>query len=160
MRMLKVISIVPLLSTLAWANPPSATEVLRSDQLKRAKIRWVSYGTGAPVTIEINAGEAFRTDPNWVPQPVQMPYDLKRNAALEKALRAANLGRSSTKAAQQGDRTLELLVGGEKSWEVVGHWTRPAKAWQKQFARIYEQLEPLCYAQADVFQPMKRDAKP
>jgi hypothetical protein len=156
--MLKAISILPLLSTLAWANPPSATEVLKGDQLKRAKIRWVRQESGAPVTVEAYAGEAFRTSPDWQPVPVKVPWDLKKHATLEKALRAANLGPSDKKPAKRGDRTLEVLVESDKTWEVIGHWTRPAKSWRKQFAGIYEGLEPLCDVPADLFQPVNSDA--
>jgi hypothetical protein len=156
--MLRTISILSLLSTLAWAKLPSASEVLKGDELKRAKIRWVRQETGAPVTIEVFAGEAFRSNPNWQPVPIKVPYDLKKNASLEKALRTAHLGPPNKKPAGRGDRTLELLVQGDKSWEVVGHWTRPARSWKKQLAGIYEELEPLCDVLADVFQPVKKDA--
>src|SRR5262249_38702477 len=123
--MLKALSILPLLSALAWAKLPSASEVLKGDQLKRAKVRWIRQETGAPVTIEVYAGEALRSNPNWQPVPIKVPYDLKRNADLEKVLRTANLGPPNRKTAKKGERTLELLIEGDKTWDVVGQWTRP-----------------------------------
>jgi hypothetical protein len=142
----------------AWGKPPSPAELLKSDQLQRAKIRWLRQEAGVPVTIEINAGEAVRMNPDWNPQPVRLPYDLKKGAALGKALRAANLGPLSKKALRKGERTLELLVEGDKSWVVVGRWTRPARTWKKQFRELYDQLEPLCDVLSEVFQPVKKDA--
>jgi hypothetical protein len=155
--MLKALCILPLLSMPAWARPPSPTEVLHGELLKRAKIRWVRQ-EGSRITIEINAGEAYRTNPDWNPQPVKLPYDLQKNANLEKALRSANLGPPTKTTPRRGDRTLELLLEGDKTWEVVGQWTRPARSWKKKFPAIYEQLEPLCDVQSDVFQPVKKDA--
>ena len=144
--MLKPMCMLALLSAPAWARLPSATELLKSDDLRRAKIRWIRQEAGAPVTVEISAGEAFRTNPDWNPQPVKLPYDLKRNADLEKALRAAKLGPTTRKPARRGERTLELLVEGDKSWQVVGHWTRSVRSWKKQLPALYGQLEPLCDA--------------
>jgi hypothetical protein len=147
-----------LVSTLAWAKLPSAGEVLKGDQLKKAKIRWVRQEVGAPVTIEIYAGEAFRTNPDWNAQPVKVPYDLKKNSDLEKLLRAAHLGSTTQKTPQKGERSLELWLEGDKSWEVVGRWTRPAKSWRKQLPAIWDHLEPLCDVLAEIFQPVKKDA--
>jgi hypothetical protein len=158
--MRKTICISLLLSALAWARPPSPTEILQGDQLKRAKIRWIRYEKGAPVTVEIFAGEAFRMNPDWSPQPVKLPYDLKRNTELEKALRAAHLGPPTKKpgpAKKKGERTLQLVVEGDKTWDVAAEWTRPAKSWKK-LPGIYDQLEPLCDVLADIFQPVSKDA--
>jgi hypothetical protein len=104
------------------------------------------------------AGEAFRANPDWNPQPVKLPYDLKRNAGLRKMLRNAHLGSTTTKPPRRGERSLELLVEGDKGWEVVGRWTRPARSWRKQLPAIYEELEPLCDVLSDVFQPVAKDA--
>jgi hypothetical protein len=157
--MLRALWIVPLLVTVAWAKLPSASEVLKTDLIKKAKIRWVRVEKGAPLTIEIYAGEALRTNPDWQPGPVRVPYDLARNSNLERLLRAAHLGPPNRKPPKKGERTLELLVEGDKSWEVVGHWTRPARSWKKQLGEIYNALEPLCDVLADTFQPVKADAE-
>jgi hypothetical protein len=149
---------VVMLSAPAGAKLPSAGEVLKGEQLKRTRIRWVRQEAGAPTSVEIYAGEAFRINPDWNPQPVKLPYDLKKNSDLEKALRDAHLGSPNNKTAKRGERTLQLLVEGDKTWEVVASWTRPAKSWRKQLGGIYDKLEPLCDVMADVFQPVKKDA--
>lgn len=149
---------VALLSAPGWAKLPSASEVVKSDQLKRTRIRWIRQEVGSPTTVEVYAGEAFRTNPDWNGQPVKVPYDLKKNSELENAIRSAHLGSPNNKTAKKGERTLELLVEGDKNWEVVARWTRPARSWKKQLSGLYDKLEPLCDVMADVFQPVKKDA--
>jgi hypothetical protein len=46
--MLKVICILPFLAAVAWAKPISPTEVIKGEQLKRAKIRWVRQEKALP----------------------------------------------------------------------------------------------------------------
>jgi len=156
--MLKPICMLLLLPVPARANPPSAAAVLAGEKLERAKVHWVRQEKGAPLTVEVFAGEAFRANPDWNPQPVKLPYDLKRNAGLLKMLRAARLGPTTKKPPRRGERTLELLVEGDKGWDVVGRWTRPARSWRKQLPALYDELEPLCDVLSDVFQPVAKDA--
>jgi hypothetical protein len=149
-----VLALCCLLS-LASAKIPPLHEVLAGDLIAKAKIRWVRLEKGAPTTVDINRGEAFRTNTDMGPDPLKLPYDLKKHAALEAAVKGGKLPGPTKASAKPGDRTLQIMAEGDKDWEVAGEWTYSKSVWKKRWPKIYGALEPLCDVMADVFQPMK-----
>lgn len=132
---------------------PKLAEILRGDMVAKARIRWSKVVEGKRVTVTIQGGEAMRMNPNWSPQPAHLPYDLDKNRALVKVIKADRLGHPTHRVSDEpGDRTLEILADGPQDYVVVGAWVMSAKSWQRHHGALYQLLEPLFSIQADVFQ--------
>jgi hypothetical protein len=139
----------------------SYDDVLRTDLVKNAKIRWSRVDAGQRIVVEIDAGTAKRTNPNWSPEPQELAYDLGQERELEKTIKWAKLpaGRKSPSEAVN-DRTLEILVEDKKGYHSVGFWSMSVKAWQKgRFGSIFDPLEALMNAKAELFEHRKGDEK-
>jgi galactose mutarotase-like enzyme len=158
---MKTAAVWVLVSSVALAAPliktPTWRELLAGDMVAKARVRWVQVnGAGQRTVVEIQGGEAYRTNPGLSNQAQPLKYDLARNRKLEKALKAANWPSPTTRTARESDRTLELLGEADQGWVIVGTWTAPLKNWQRgKWASICDELEPLMKVQADVFGTMK-----
>jgi len=157
-RTLTLAFTLALASTLA-AQPqikvPTLPEVLAGDMVAKAKIRWSKVKEGKRIAVTIRGGEAERLEPFLSEKPGRLKYDLDKNRALVKAIRAARLGPSQKHLSESdGDRSLEILVDGPTDWVVVGRWSFPEKTWEKKQASLYEHLEPRMKMQLDVFNTM------
>jgi hypothetical protein len=139
----------------------SYDEVVRTDLVSHAKIRWSRMDVGQRIVVEIDAGTAKRTNPNWSPKPQELAYDLKQERELERILKWAKLPsprRSPSEA--ENDRTLEILVEDKKGYHSAGFWSMSVKAWQKgRFGSIFDALETLMNAKAELFEHDKADEK-
>jgi hypothetical protein len=139
----------------------SYDEVVRTDLVSHAKIRWSRMDVGQRIVVEIDAGTAKRTNPNWSPKPQELAYDLKQERELERILKWAKLPsprRSPSEA--ENDRTLEILVEDKKGYHSAGFWSMSVKAWQKgRFGSIFDALEALMNAKAELFEHDKADEK-
>ena len=133
----------------------SYSEVLSTDLVAHAKIRWSKMDSGERIVVEIDGGNANRVNPNWSPAPQRLAYDLGKERELERVLKWAKLPdphKSPSTSAK--DRTLEILVENKqgKGYHSVGYWSMSTKAWQKgRFGSIYDALEPLLDVNPDTF---------
>jgi hypothetical protein len=161
--------VVALLAVLFCAPAaPSLDTILRTDMVVDTKIRWSRLDDGKQVTVEIEGGEAHRINPNWSPDPAGLHFDLDRQRALTRLLRAAHLSSlprgpralSGPAAGVSKERQLEIVtlarsIEGVK-WHTVGSWVRPVKSWQKgNLQPIFETLEPMLDEKPMLFGPMK-----
>ncbi|HEY2749499.1 MAG TPA: hypothetical protein VGL86_32995 [Polyangia bacterium] len=137
----------------------SYDEVLRTDLVAHAKIRWSRMDVGNRIVVEIDGGTAKRTNPNWSPQPQELAYDLKRERDLERVLKWAKLPPPRKSASDaENDRTLEILVEDKSGYHSAGFWSMSVKAWQKgRLGSIFDPLETLMNAKAELF---KHDTAP
>ena len=131
----------------------SYDDVLKTDLVKSAKIRWSRMDSGQRIVVEIDAGTAKRTNPNWSPEPQELAYDLGQERELEKTIKWAKLPAPRKSASEsEKDRTLEILVEDKKGYRSVGFWSMSVKAWQKgRFGSIYDPLEALMQANPETF---------
>ena len=141
----------------------SYQEVMQTDLVSHAKIRWSRMDSGQRIVVEIDAGTAKRTNPNWSPEPQELAYDLGKERELERVIKWAKLPepRRSPSTAEK-DRTLEILVENQKGqgYHSVGYWSMSVKAWQKgRFGSIFDPLEALMNAKAELFEHRKGDEK-
>jgi hypothetical protein len=139
----------------------SYDEVLRTDLVKNAKIRWSRMDSGQRIVVEIDAGTAKRTNPNWSPEAQELAYDLGQERELEKTIKWAKLpsARKSPSESEK-DRTLEVLIEDKKGYHSAGFWSMSVKAWQKgRFGSIFDPLEALMNAKAELFEHRKGDEK-
>jgi hypothetical protein len=154
-------TVVFICATVVFAAPhiktPTWRELIASDMVAKARIRWVQVAPdGARTFVEIQGGEAYRINPGISNQPQPLKYDLPRNRRLDQAIKAAVLGAPSKRDAREGDRVLELLGEADSGWVVIASWTMPLKSWQKgRWAAVAAELEPLMKVQVDVFGTMK-----
>jgi hypothetical protein len=135
----------------------SYDDVVRTDLITHAKIRWSKLDADSRVVVEIHGGEALRTNPNWSPQPQPLAYDLGRQRDLGRSLKAARLPAArATPSEDPGDRTLEVLIEDAKGWRSAGFWSLSVKAWQKgRLGSVYDALEPLLDVKPDLFAPAR-----
>ncbi|HEY1585712.1 MAG TPA: hypothetical protein VGH63_08485 [Polyangia bacterium] len=132
----------------------SYDEVLRTDLIAHAKIRWSRMDVGQRIVVEIDGGVAKRTNPNWSPEPQELAYDLGKERELERVIKWAKLPspRREPSTGEQ-DRTLEVLVEDKKGYHSAGYWSMSVKAWQKgRFGSIFDALESLMNAKAELFE--------
>jgi hypothetical protein len=139
----------------------SYDDVLKTDLVKSAKIRWSRMDSGQRIVVEIDAGTAKRTNPNWSPEPQELAYDLGQERELEKTIKWAKLPAPRKSASEsEKDRTLEILVEDKKGYRSVGFWSMSVKAWQKgRYGSIFDPLEALMNAKAELFEHRKGDEK-
>ncbi len=158
-KLLAIVTALLPLTLLAAPHIPTPTwrELLAGDLVAKARIRWVQVAKdGTRTFVEIQGGEAYRTNPGISAEPQPLKYDLDRNRHLAQAIKAAGLPAPSKRAAREGDRVLELLGEADAGWVVVGTWTYPLKSWQKgRLAQVADELEPLMKVQVDVFGKMR-----
>jgi hypothetical protein len=141
----------------------SYEDVLKTDLIAHAKIRWSRMDAGQRVTVEIEGGKAFRSNPNWSPEPARLAYDLTRERELSRILKWAKLPPSRAQPSQSGlDRTLEVLVeDGKQNWRSAGYWSMSVKAWQKgRLGSIFDALEPLLDMKPELFDSRGDDERP
>jgi hypothetical protein len=134
----------------------SYEDVLRADLIVHAKIRWSKVDGDARVVVEIEGGEAKRTNPAWSPDPAPLQYDLAKERELARILKWARLPAARPAPSESpGDRTLEVIIDdNKKGWRSAGFWSMSVKAWQKgRYGSIYDALEPLLDAKPDLFAP-------
>ena len=139
----------------------SYDEVLHTDLVSHAKIRWSRMDSGQRIVVEIDGGTAKRTNPNWSPDPQELAYDLGQERELERVLKWAKLPdpRKSPSTSEK-DRTLEILVEDKKGYHSAGYWSMSVKAWQKgRFGSIFDPLESLMNAKAELFEHRKGEEK-
>ena len=141
----------------------SYDEVVRTDLVSHAKIRWSRMDSGQRIVVEIDAGTAKRTNPNWSPEPQELAYDLGQERELERVLKWAKLpAPRKSPSTSEKDRTLEILVENDKGqgYHSAGYWSMSVKAWQKgRFGSIFDPLETLMNAKAELFEHRKGDEK-
>jgi hypothetical protein len=139
----------------------SYEDVLKTDLVKNAKIRWSRMDSGQRIVVEIDAGTAKRSNPNWSPEPQELAYDLGQERELEKTIKWAKLPSPRKSASEsEKDRTLEILVEDKKGYRSVGFWSMSVKAWQKgRYGSIFDPLEALMNAKAELFEHRKGDEK-
>jgi len=132
----------------------SYDEVLHTDLVSHAKIRWSRMDVGQRIVVEIDAGTAKRTNPNWSPDPQELAYDLGRERDLERVIKWARLPAPRKEpSTSEKDRTLEILVEDKKGYHSAGYWSMSVKAWQKgRFGSIFDPLESLMNAKAELFE--------
>jgi len=132
----------------------SYDEVLRTDLVSHARIRWSRMDSGQRIVVEIDAGTAKRSNPNWSPEPQELAYDLGQERELERVIKWAKLPppRRAPSTAEK-DRTLEILVEDKKGYHSAGYWSMSVKAWQKgRLGSIFDPLEALMNAKAELFE--------
>ena len=141
----------------------SYDEVVRTDLVSHAKIRWSRMDAGQRIVVEIDGGTAKRLNPNWSPKPQELAYDLKQERELERVLKWAKLpGPRRSASESEKDRTLEILVEDKKGqgYHSAGFWSMSVKAWQKgRFGSIFDALEGLMNAKAELFEHRKGDER-
>ncbi|MGZ3439079.1 MAG: hypothetical protein ACXVDD_06175 [Polyangia bacterium] len=140
----------------------SYDEVVRTDLVSHAKIRWSRMDAGQRIVVEIDAGTAKRTNPNWSPEPQELAYDLGKERELERVLKWAKLPppRKSPSESEH-DRTLEVLIEDKKGYHSAGVWSMSVKAWQKgRLGSIFDALEALMNAKAELFEHRKETERP
>lgn len=132
----------------------SYDDVLRTDLVRSAKIRWSRVDSGQRIIVEIDAGTAKRTNPNWSPQPQELAYDLDKERELERVIKWAKLpSPRKSPSTSEKDRTLEILVEDKKGYRSAGFWSMSVKAWQKgRYGSIFDPLEELMNAKAELFE--------
>src|SRR6185437_6835194 len=107
----------------------SYDEVLHTDLVAHAKIRWSRMDVGQRIVVEIDAGTAKRTNPNWSPDPQELAYDLGRERDLERVIKWARLPAPRKEpSTSEKDRTLEILVEDKKGYHSAGYWSMSVKA--------------------------------
>ncbi|MGZ3429478.1 MAG: hypothetical protein ACXVCV_22660 [Polyangia bacterium] len=140
----------------------SYDEVVRTDLISHAKIRWSRMDAGQRIVVEIDGGTAKRTNPNWSPEPQELAYDLGKERELERVLKWAKLPpprRSPSES--EHDRTLEVLIEDKKGYHSAGVWSMSVKAWQKgRLGSIFDALEALMNAKAELFEHRKETERP
>ncbi len=129
-------------------------DVLKTDLVAHAKIRWSKLDAGQRIVVEVEGGNAKRTNPNWSPEPQRLAYDLGKERDLERVIKWAKLPdprRSPSTSVK--DRTLEIVVEDQKgNWHSAGFWSMSVKAWQKgRFGSIFDPLEGLMDAKPELF---------
>jgi hypothetical protein len=140
----------------------SYDDVLKTDLIAHAKIRWSRLDAGERVTVEIEGGKAIRINPNWSPEPAPLAYDLKRERDLSRILKWAKLPAPRARPSENArDRTLEVMVEDAKQvWHSAGFWSMSVKAWQKgRFRSIFDALEPLLDVKPELFDSRKGDSR-
>jgi len=139
----------------------SYDEVLRTDLVSHAKIRWSRMDAGQRIVVEIDGGTAKRTNPNWSPEAQELAYDLGKEREIEKIIKWAKLPDPRRSASEsEKDRTLEVLIEDKKGYHSAGFWSMSVKAWQKgRFGSIFDPLEALMNAKAELFEHRKGDEK-
>lgn len=140
----------------------SYQDVLRTDLVAHAKIRWSRIDAGQRVTVEIEGGKAVRTNPNWSPEPARLAYDLGRQRELSRILKWARLPPPRARpSASPRDRTLEVLVEDDRqSWRSAGFWSMSVKAWQKgRLGSIFDALDPLLDVRPELFDSRKQEER-
>ena len=139
----------------------SYDDVLKTDLVKSAKIRWSRVDSGQRIVVEIDAGTAKRTNANWSPEPQELAYDLGKERELEKVIKWAKLTPPRKEpSTSEKDRTLEILVEDKKGYKSAGFWSMSVKAWQKgRYGSIFDPLEELMNAKAELFEHKKGDEK-
>jgi hypothetical protein len=150
------------MTALIFALLPSYDEVLRTDLVAHAKIRWSRMDVGQRIVVEVEGGNAKRTNPNWSPEPQQLAYDLTRQRELSRILKWAKLpaARREPSPSEQ-DRTLEILVEDGKGWHSAGYWSMSTKAWQKgRLGSIFDALEALMDAKPELFNNREGSERP
>jgi hypothetical protein len=132
----------------------SYDEVLRTDLIAHAKIRWSRMDVGQRIVVELDAGTAKRSNPNWSPEPQELAYDLGKERELERVIKWAKLPAPRHEpSTSEKDRTLEVLVEDKKGYHSAGYWSMSVKAWQKgRFGSIFDALESLMNAKAELFE--------
>jgi hypothetical protein len=145
--------ILTQMSALIFALCPSYDEVVRTDLVSHAKIRWSRMDAGERIVVEIDAGSVKRTNPNWSPQPQELAYDLGKERELSRVIKWAHLPPPRKQpSASESDRTLEVVVEDAKGWHSAGYWSMSVKAWQKgRFGSIFDSLEALMNAKPELF---------
>ncbi|HXU71005.1 MAG TPA: hypothetical protein VN947_16840 [Polyangia bacterium] len=137
----------------------SYDEVLHTDLVAHAKIRWSRMDVGQRIVVEIDGGTAKRLNPNWSAKPQELAYDLKQERDLERVLKWARLPAPRRSPSQsESDRTLEILVEDKSGsgYHSVGYWSMSVKAWQKgRLGSIFDPLETLMNAKAELFEHEK-----
>ena len=131
----------------------SYEEVLRTELIAHAKIRWSKMDAGERITVEIDGGEAKRTNPNWSPDPQKLAYDLAKERDLERILKWAHLPPPrKTPSPRPGDRTLEVVVEDARGWHSAGYWSMSVKAWQKgRYGSIFDALDPMLDVRPELY---------
>ena len=131
----------------------SYQDVLQADLVDHGKVRWSKMDAGERVLVEIEGGNARRTNPGWSPVPQKLAYDLGRERALVRALKSAKLPGTNRASSREGWRTLEVLVEDPRTgWHSAGTWSMPVKAWQKgRYGSIFEALEPLLDVKPELY---------
>ena len=131
----------------------SYDEVLKTDLIAHAKIRWSKLDAGERIVVEIEGGNAARVNPGWSPQPQRLAYDLTRERELARVVKWARLPPARPAPSERaGDRTLEILVDSGKGWHSAGFWSMSVKAWQRgRPGSIFDALEPLLDAKPELF---------
>jgi hypothetical protein len=131
----------------------SYAEVLRTDLVAHAKIRWSRVDAGQRIVVEIEGGRAKRTNPNWSPEPQRLAYDLGKERELSRVIKWAQLpapGHQPSLAPT--DRTLEIIVEDDKGWHSAGYWSMSKKLWQKgRYGSVFDPLEALMKEDAELF---------
>ena len=133
------------------------------DLVQKGKVRWSKLDGGERITVQIAGGVAARMNPNWSPKPEKLAYDLDRNRALERVLKAAHLGGSRGGGEGPNARTLEVdVLDGKGDWHSAGKWTMSTKAWRKgRLGAVYDQLEPLISVKPELFETLpQKDPEP
>jgi hypothetical protein len=145
--------LIPLVVSAAVGLFPTYEEVLRTDLVSHAKIRWSKMDAGQRIVVEVEGGNAKRTNPNWAPEPQRLAYDLGKERELERVIKWAKLGdgRRSPSSSPK-DRTLEILIEDSKGFHSAGFWSMSVKAWQKgRYGSIFDALEALMEAKPELF---------
>jgi hypothetical protein len=159
--MVALLAAALLLAAPQSPGAPNLKALLGSDMIARAKVRWTRLDDGARATVEIQGGEAIRINPNWSPEPVHLAYDLDRERALIKLVRAGRLPSPTGRRGLDADgRQLELYAEvrtREKlEWLPVASWVLPARSWRKgRLEPIFSALEPLLDIKPELYAPLK-----
>lgn len=137
-------------------------DVLQADLITQGKIRWSKMDAGERVTVEIEGGNARRMNPGWSPAPQPLAYDLGRERALARAIKAAKLPAVNTASDKEDWRTLEVLLNDSHSgWRSAGTWSMPLKSWQKgRYGAISAALEPLFDVKPELYGTLGANQKP
>jgi hypothetical protein len=140
----------------------SFDEVVRTDLVAHAKIRWSRVDSGERIVVEIEGGNAKRTNPNWSAEPQRLAYDLGKERELQRVIKWAKLPAPRHDAsAATGDRTLEVLIEDGKGFHSAGFWSMSVKAWQKgRFGSIFDALEPMLDAKPELFNTREGAERP
>jgi hypothetical protein len=122
--------------------------------VSHAKIRWSRMDAGQRIVVELDAGTARRTNPNWSPEPQELAYDLGQERELERVIKWARLPPPRKEpSTSEKDRTLEILIEGAKGYHSAGCWSMSVKGWQKgRLGSIFDLLETLMNAKAELFE--------
>ncbi len=154
--------ILAQMTALIFALTPSYEEVVRTDLITHAKIRWSRMDVGQRIVVEVEGGNAKRTNPNWSPEPQDLAYDLGKERELQRVIKWAKLPPPRKQpSTAESDRTLEILIEDPKGWHSAGFWSMSVKAWQKgRFGSIFDALEALMNAKPELFDTRKGTERP